>query len=366
MGALFSEIAFWTVTAAIICGAVFDLLFGDPSWLGHPVIWIGRMISSMEKGLRKTFSKSPMGQFMAGLYLVVLILFDTAAVFGGVCVLGFFLHPALGFIFETLWCAQSLALRGLMQAGEKVKRALCNQGEDVPEPDSLDAQNQCIEEKINDDYRKDEGTDRLSAARAAVAEIVGRDTENLDETAIIKATVETIAENASDGVGAPLFYMLLGGAPAAMLYKAVNTMDSMIGYKNKRYFYYGKAAARLDDLANLIPSRLTAICMLLAAAIMPGYDGKRALRVFFRDRYSQESPNATQTESVMAGALGISLLGDAYYFGELVPKASIGEAVREPQIADIDRANRLIFAASVIFFIVGIMLRVGVYLLIMR
>lgn len=328
-----TESTFWIVTAAIAFGALLDLLFGDPKWLPHPVVFIGRMIESIEKGLRRAFSRSPMGQVMAGLYLVVLILFDAAAVFGGLCVLGFWLHPVLGFLLETLWCAQSLALRGLIQAGEKVRDALTDWGE----------------------------KDQLHAARAAVSEIVGRDTDNLDKIGIIKAAVESIAENASDGVGAPLFYMFCGGAPAAMLYKAVNTMDSMIGYKNKRYLYFGKAAARLDDAANLIPSRLMALCMLLAAAMLPGYDGKRAFAIFLRDRYSQASPNAAQTESVMAGALGISLLGDACYFGEPVRKPAIGEAIRAPEIADIDRANRLVFAASALFFALGLVLRIGAY-----
>ena len=319
---------FWIITGAILCGVLLDLLFGDPAWLPHPVVMIGRMVDAMQGGIHRMFSKSPMGQIMAGAYLVLLILFDTIAVFGGLCMLGFFLHPLIGFAAEAIWCAQSLALRGLTDAGKKVFNALPQKG------------------------------DSLDPARAAVGEIVGRDTDRLDEQGIIRATVETIAENASDGVCAPLFFMLIGGAPAAMVYKAINTMDSMIGYKNKKYFYFGKAAARLDDLANLLPSRLTAFCMMAAATVLPGYDAKAAVRIWLRDRHTQASPNAPQTESVMAGALGIELLGDASYFGEYVKKPTIGDARRPAERDDIHRANRLIAAASFLFLMIGLAVRI--------
>ncbi len=367
---------FWFVTAAVICAFFLDLIFGDPSWLPHPVVWIGRMVDSLQKPIHKMFSASPLGQVMAGAYLVVIILFDTIALFGGICALGFYLHPLLGFFFEALWCAQSLALRGLMDAGKKVRDALLSATEAGKETEAgnvieagkrteagkeTDAGMIPESETVSQDLPLQK-KDMLEQARQAVSEIVGRDTDALDETGIIKATVETLAENASDGVCAPLFYMLIGGAPAAFIYKAINTMDSMIGYKNKKYFYFGKVAARLDDVANLIPARLTAVCMMLAAFLLPGYDGMAACRIWWRDRYTQSSPNATQTESVMAGALGIELLGDASYFGTVVHKPVIGDKRRSCEISDIDRANRLIFTASVIFFIIGITARISVML----
>ncbi len=398
---MLDTMTFWIVTAAIVCGALLDLCFGDPPWLYHPVIWIGRMIDVLQKPVHRMFPKSPMGQVMAGGYLVAILLFDTIAFFGGICALGFFLHPALGFFFETLWCAQSLALRGLMDAGKKVRDALPEgsgetseaaangdrsgrkemkeppegSGEPSEAAANADRSGRKKMKELPEAAAEAKGFDReeikeppeasddaLTAARLAVGEIVGRDTQKLDQAGIIRAAVETIAENASDGVCAPLFYMMIGGAPAAFVYKTINTMDSMIGYKNRKYFYFGKIAARLDDVANLIPSRLTAVCMMLAAAFLPGYDGKAACEVWWRDRYTQASPNAAQTESVMAGALGIELLGDASYFGEIVHKPTIGNATRACEAGDIDRANRLIFAASVIFFAAGLAARIGLML----
>lgn len=174
--------------------------------------------------------------------------------------------------------------------------------------------------------------------------IVGRDTENLDEEQVIRAAVETVAENASDGVIAPLFYLVLGGPVLGFLYKAVNTMDSMVGYHSERYEYFGRAAARLDDLANLIPSRLTALLMI-AASFLLDYDGAGAVRIFKRDRYCHKSPNSAQTEAVCAGALGLQLAGDASYFGTVHKKPFIGDAVRAAEYEDIRRANRLMYAA---------------------
>lgn len=325
----FIEDHYLMVTAAIIGGFLLDLIFGDPSWIPHPVVWIGRMIDGMAPGIHRMFPKHAMGQILAGAYLVFFILFDTIAVFGGITWLFYYVHPLAGVALEAFWCAQSLALKGLMRAANKVKQELINKN--------------------------------IPAARSAVGEIVGRDTDELEEDDIIRATVETVAENTSDGVCAPLFYMMIGGAIFAWIYKAINTLDSMIGYKNKKYIYFGKAAARLDDLVNLIPSRLTALCMILAAALLPGYDGNEALRIWWRDRYTQESPNATQTESVMAGALGVRLLWDASYFGMIVHKPPIGDSLQPIVIDDIDRANRLSFVTSILFFVFAMTVRGAVY-----
>ena len=175
--------------------------------------------------------------------------------------------------------------------------------------------------------------------------IVGRDTKSLDRAGIIRAAVETVAENTADGVIAPLFYMALGGAVGAMAYKAVNTMDSMLGYRNEQYQYFGTAAARLDDVAGFVPARLSGL-LLVAATKLTGLDAEGAWRIFCRDRYAHKSPNSAQSESACAGALGVRLAGDAVYFGRKVSKPYIGDATREIEAEDIVRSVRLMYAAS--------------------
>ena len=194
------------------------------------------------------------------------------------------LHPALRFLLETFWCFQILAARSLSSESRKV-------------------------------YEKLKESD-LPGARRAVSMIVGRDTEKLTEEGVTKAAVETVAENTSDGVTAPLIYMMIGGAPLGFLYKAVNTMDSMLGYKNDRYLYFGRIPAKMDDIFNYIPARITGLLMT-AAAFLTGLDGKNAWKIYRRDRRKHASPNAAQTESVCAGALGVQLAGDAVYFGKV-------------------------------------------------
>ncbi len=219
----------------------------------------------------------------------------------------------LGMLAETFMCYQILAAKSLKTESDKVRRALEEEG--------------------------------LVQARKAVSMIVGRDTENLTEEGVIKAAVETVAENTSDGVVAPLFYLMIGGAAAGFGYKAVNTMDSMIGYKNDRYLYFGTAAARLDDAVNYIPARLSAWFMLLASMIT-GMDFRNAWRIYRRDRFNHKSPNAAQTESVMAGALRVRLAGDAWYFGKLYRKPSIGDPLREITVEDIKRSHVLLYSTS--------------------
>ncbi|MDE6709028.1 MAG: adenosylcobinamide-phosphate synthase CbiB, partial [Oscillospiraceae bacterium] len=176
---------------------------------------------------------------------------------------------------------------------------------------------------------------------------VGRDTDKLDETGIIKAAVETVAENTSDGVTAPLMYISVGGAALGFFYKAANTMDSMIGYKNEKYADIGKFAAKLDDFLNFIPSRLTALIMIFSAYLLK-FNGRNAFKIWQRDRRKHASPNSAQTESVCAGALEIQLAGDAYYFGELHKKEYIGDNIRPVENEDIRRANRLMYCTSVV------------------
>ena len=196
----------------------------------------------------------------------------------------------------------------------------------------------------------------LPAARRAVARIVGRDTENLTAEGVTKAAVETVAENASDGVIAPLFYMLIGGAPLALTYKAINTMDSMLGYKNKKYLYFGRCAAKLDDAANWLPSRLAAL-FWVAAAALTGSSAKGAWRIWRRDRHNHASPNSAQTESACAGALGVQLAGPAYYFGAYYDKPTIGDALRPIEPEDILRADRMMYTESVLALIIGLAVR---------
>jgi adenosylcobinamide-phosphate synthase len=217
------------------------------------------------------------------------------------------------FALESFWCFQLLAAKSLKKESMKVYDALA--AGDLP------------------------------LARTQVGWIVGRDTGALTEAGVTKAAVETVAENASDGVVAPLFYLLLGGAPLGLLYKAVNTMDSMVGYRSERYRYFGTAAARLDDVLNFLPARIAGVFMALAAHL-GGFDGKNAWRVFRRDRYNHKSPNSAQTESAMAGALRVQLAGDAYYFGELVHKKTIGDDLRPVVPADIPAANRLMYRTA--------------------
>lgn len=231
----------------------------------------------------------------------------------------------LGLALESFWCYQIFATKSLKVESDRVYIAL-----------------------------KDKG---LEAGRKAVSMIVGRDTQNLTEEGVTKAAVETVAENTSDGVIAPLFYMLIGGAVLGFTYKAINTMDSMVGYKNDKYQWFGTAAAKLDDVVNFIPARVSAVLMILAA-YLTGMDGKNAARIFRRDRFNHKSPNSAQTEAVMAGALDVQLAGDAWYFGKLHKKPTIGDPVREMELLDIRRSHKLLYGTAMLGLILGIILRI--------
>ena len=290
-----------------------DLLLADPDWMPHPVVFMGKAISALEGFLRPRLPQTPRGELLGGVILAAALPAGTFAAASGARALANKLNPKLGLALETVWCWQALALRGLAQESAAVQREL---------------------------ERGD-----LPAARKAVGRIVGRDTQELTAEGVTKAAVETVAENFSDGVAAPLFYMLLGGAPLALAYKAVNTMDSMVGYKNDRYLYFGRAAAKLDDLANLAPARLAALCWV-GAAYLTGQDGRNAWNIWRRDRRNHASPNSAQTESACAGALGVQLAGPASYFGKTVDKPTIGDPKRAVEPADIGRANRMLYGAA--------------------
>ena len=298
---------------AVVGGFVLDALFGDPAWLPHPVVFMGKAIARLEGFLRPRLPKTPKGEVLGGAIVAFCLPVGTLLFTGAVCRGAARLHPLLGLAVQMFWCAQALAARGLMQESTNVYKELIK-------PD-------------------------LPAARRAVSRIVGRDTAALTAEGVTKAAVETVAENASDGVIAPLFYMLLGGAPLALTYKAINTMDSMLGYKNERYLYFGRVPAKLDDAANYIPSRLAGLLWVAAAAFTHN-DAKGAWKIWRRDRRRHASPNSAQTESACAGALGVQLAGPAYYFGQYYPKLTIGDALRPIEPEDILRANRMMYVAS--------------------
>ena len=312
------------ICAAIVMGFLLDLWLADPAWMPHPVVIMGKCITGLEKFLRARFPATPEGERAAGRVLAVVLPVGTLLLTAAVCVVANRLHPLLGLAVQTIWCWQALAVKGLAVESRRVYGCLA--AEDLP------------------------------GARKAVSRIVGRDTQNLTEEGVTKAAIETVAENFSDGVIAPLVYMLIGGAPLALCYKAINTMDSMVGYKNQRYLHFGRAAARLDDAANFLPSRLAALFWILAAALT-GQDGKNAWRIWRRDRRNHASPNSAQTESACAGALGVQLAGPAYYFGEYYDKPTIGDARRAVDPQDILRANRMLFAGAFAALLVGLLLR---------
>ena len=306
-------------------GYVLDAIFGDPAWLPHPVVYMGKAISRLEKFLRSRLPKTPQGELLGGAVTAFCLPVGTLLFTGLVCWGAAMLHPLLGLAVQMFWCGQALAAKGLMQESMNVYAEL------------------------------KKGS--LPAARKAVSRIVGRDTEALTAEGVTKAAVETVAENASDGVIAPLLYMLLGGAPLALTYKAINTMDSMLGYKNEKYLYFGRAAAKLDDVANYIPSRLAALLWIMAAAFTRN-DAKGAWRIWRRDRRNHASPNSAQTESACAGALGVQLAGPAYYFGEYYPKPTIGDPLRPIEPKDILRADRMMYAESLLALAAGLALRI--------
>jgi adenosylcobinamide-phosphate synthase len=302
---------------ALIIGFFLDLLLGDPHSKYHPVCLIGNLINSLEKRLRKLFKvekgcKSEK-EIVPGAILAVVVILVSAVVPFIILAISYRANSRLGIIVEAILCYFMLATKSLKDESMKVYTALKNKG--------------------------------LEEGRYAVSIIVGRDTKRLDEKGVVKATVETIAENFSDGVAAPMFYMTIGGAVLMYVYKAVNTMDSMLGYKNNNYYYFGRIAARLDDIFNFIPARLSAFCMIIASFLI-GLDYKSAFKIFKRDRLNHASPNSAQTEAVAAGALNVMLAGDAWYFGELYHKKTIGDDIRPIGLSDIETMNRLMYMSA--------------------
>lgn len=311
--------------ASFFIGFVLDLLFGDPYWLWHPIRIIGRLIAGLDRlllgdsrrhaGSAERQDRNHRREFWLGTLMTALVLLITGAVSYVLLTISYRTAPLLGMAMESIMTYQILAAKCLKIESMKVYHRL---------------------------REKD-----LEGARKAVSMIVGRDTQQLDEAGVAKAAIETVAENTSDGVIAPMLFLALGGPVLGFLYKAVNTMDSMVGYKNDRYLYFGRAAAKLDDALNYIPARISALLMILACLFAgSGYNMRSAWKIYLRDRRKHSSPNSAHTEAVCAGALGIRLAGDASYFGKIVKKPYIGEAVRAVEDRDIVRVNRLMYLTS--------------------
>ena len=302
-------------TAALFLGILLDFIVGDPPGWYHPVQAIGGMITRTERWLRNLFPKTPKGERTSGVVLVFLVTGCSTLIPLGLLLACYHVHVLLGTGVEAVLCGSLLAAKSLRQESGKVQEALETEG--------------------------------VEAGRKAVSMIVGRDTEHLSEEGVVRAAVETVAENTSDGVIAPMFYMALFGGAGGFFYKSINTMDSMVGYKNDRYRYFGTGAAVLDDVVNFIPARISALFMILACPFC-GMDMRGAFRIFRRDRFCHASPNSAQTEAVMAGALQVQLAGNAWYFGRKHEKPSIGDDIRPVEPEDIRRSGRLMYVTAVL------------------
>lgn len=306
---------------------ILDLVFGDPVGMPHVVVFIGRFIKWVEDLLYKTFNPQDREEedgklkLMLGVFLFLIV--TGISVFTAVLILRFagWINRYLEYGISILICYQLLAAKSLFTEAMKVYRALKN--------------------------------DDLEGARLAVSMIVGRDTDKLDLRGIIKAAVETVAENTSDGIVGPIFYMVILGLPGMIFYKTVNTLDSMVGYKNERYLYFGRFSARMDDVMNFIPARLTGLIMVWAAGLT-GHSARESMRVFLRDRKNHSSPNSAHGEAAMAGALNLSLGGDAWYFGKLYKKPVIGDGIREPEPEDIREACRIMLTTAVLTWLIAL------------
>lgn len=303
------------ILIAVIIGFILDLIFGDPLWLPHPIRLIGFLISKGELIIRRLFPKTNKGELAGGIMLAAAIIAIAFIVPFWILYLAGKVNIYLEILINAIFCYQILAAKSLKTESMRVYHHLIKN--DIP------------------------------GARKFLSWIVGRDTQNLNEDGITRATVETIAENTSDGVIAPLIFVVIGGAPLGFLYKAVNTLDSMIGYKNDKYLFFGRFSAKLDDILNFIPAVISAYIMI-AASFITGLDYKNAYRIYKRDKRNHSSPNSAKTEAVCAGALNVQLAGDAYYFGKLVKKQTIGDGNRAIQVKDILITNRLMYATAII------------------
>ncbi len=307
---------------ALIIGYILDLTFGDPQGLPHPVRLIGRMISNLEKYLRNK-CKNVSDERKAGVMLWIIVVMVSFLIPLVILTFAYSINHIVGIITEAVMIYFILATKSLKVESMKVYSELKN--------------------------------NNLSEARRYLSYIVGRDTENLDASSISRAAVETVAENTSDGVIAPMLFIMLGGAPLGFMYKAINTLDSMVGYKNEKYINMGRFSAMADDVANYIPARIAAYLMIVASSILK-MDYKKAYEIYKRDRRNHSSPNSAHTEAVCAGSLNTMLGGDNYYGGVLVHKPTIGDNIRNIEAEDIKRANDLLYMTSVLCMILCIVI----------
>ena len=298
---------------ALVLGFGIDLIVGDPHSIPHPVIFIGKLISAMEKLVRKIFPKTVKGENFAGGVLWLVVVAVSTAVPALLLWLCYGISVWLGLAIESVMCWQILATKSLKDESMKVYHAL--------------------------------QTGDIEKSRYAVSMIVGRDTARLDDKGVARAAVETVAENTSDGIVAPLIFLAIGGAPLGFFYKAVNTMDSMLGYVEMPYKNIGLVPAKMDDVMNFLPARLSALIMLAAGWLLK-LDTRNGWKIFMRDRFNHASPNSAQTESVCAGLLGLRLAGDAWYHGVLHKKKYIGDAMREIDYEDIPCSCRLLYVTA--------------------
>ena len=318
----------WSL-AALIIGFGIDLVVGDPHGFPHPVILIGKLIDALEHGLRKAFPKTVFGEKVAGAFLWILVVLTSSLVPALILWFCHSISPGLRLGVESIMCWQILATKSLRDESMKVYRAL-------------------------------ESGD-IMKSRYAVSMIVGRDTAELDDAGVTRAAVETVAENTSDGIVAPLIFLAIGGAPLGFFYKAVNTMDSMLGYVEPPYKNIGLVPAKMDDVVNFIPARISALLMLAAGSLLR-LNVKNGWKIFCRDRFNHASPNSAQTESVCAGLLGLRLAGDAWYHGVLHKKKYIGDAQREIEHEDIPRAGRLLYVTALLALLLCSMIKLLIML----
>lgn len=316
---------------ALVMGYILDLIFGDPCWMPHPVRFIGNLISILEKVIRRFMPKTKRGEYIGGIILTVMVVSISMVIPLVIILMAKSINTYLALTVETFMCYQILATKSL-----KVESM-----------------------KVYDELAKND----LPSARKAVSMIVGRDTKDLTFSGVAKAAVETVAENTSDGIIAPMIFIAIGGAPMGFFYKAINTMDSMVGYKNEKYMNFGRFAAKLDDVVNYLPARISAYQMILSSFFLR-YDYKNAFKIYKRDRYNHASPNSAQTESVCAGALDVQLAGNAYYFGKLYEKPTIGDDIREINYDDIKKANRLLYCTSIISIVIISVIKITIILMV--
>lgn len=319
MMSLFSWLSAWCVAALL------DYWLGDPHHWPHPVRWMGNLVNLLQRAVRHV-CHSPQALRWGGGVMWLVVVAVTGGVSWGVLVLAERVHPLLGWVVNTWMIFTLLAGRCLAESAGEVEQAL----------------------------RKGD----LPLSREKLSWIVGRDTSQLQPPQITRAVVETVAENSVDGVIAPLFFLMLGGAPLAMAYKAVNTLDSMVGYKNARYKDIGLVSARMDDVANYLPARIGWL-LLSAAARLCQFNGLSALRIGWRDRKQHSSPNCAWSEGAVAGALGVRLGGPNNYFGERVEKPWIGENLREITPDDIPASVRMLMVASGLALVLFALIRIA-------